>query len=181
MYRSNGLEFDGKKGKSEPESLALFGLPLSEAQVEDTPNGKFTVQWYERAHFEVHPENQPPYDVLLGNETAAAPAPSPQPGPRPLPQSQGAIAIPERGPRGTFFIFAARGFKSDERVGVYITLPDQSVFGAPFQVIANKDGEAGATIQTRDNPVFPTGISALTFEGIDSHHKAIAYFELTEK
>ena len=184
MYRSNGLEFDGKKGKSEPESLALFGLPLSEAQVEDTPNGKFTVQWYERARFEVHPENQPPYDVLLGllgNETAAAPAPSPQPGPPPLPQSQDAIAIPERGPRGTFFIFVARGFKSDERVGVYITLPDQSVFGAPFQVIANKDGEAGATIQTRDNPVFPTGIWALTFEGIDSHHKAIAYFELTEK
>jgi hypothetical protein len=184
MYRANGLEFDGRSGKSEAESLALFGLPLSEPQAEDTPNGRFTVQWFERARFEVHPENSPPYDVLLGllgNETAAAPAPPPAPpGPAPVPPGQDAIAIPDRGPRGTFFIFGARGFKPGERVGVYITLPDQSVFGAPFQVEADGNGEAGATFETRNNPIFPTGIWAITFEGVDTHHKAIAYFEITE-
>ena len=183
-YRASGLEFDGKKGKSEAESLALFGLPLSEPQVEDTPSGKFTVQWFERARFELHPENQPPYDVLLGllgNETAGPPPPPPAPpGPPPVPQGQDAIAIPDRGPRGTFFVFGAWGFKPGERIGVYITLPDQSVFGAPFQVEADKNGETGATFQTRNNPIFPTGIWAITFEGVDSHHKAIAYFEITE-
>jgi hypothetical protein len=114
MYRANGLEFDGRGGKSEAESLALFGLPLSEPQVEDTPNGKFTVQWFERARFEVHPENSAPYDVLLGllgNETAAAPAPPPAPpappGPAPLPPSVNAVARPERGPRGTTFVFGS--------------------------------------------------------------------------
>jgi hypothetical protein len=65
-WRASGLEFDGRRGTSEAESLALFGLPLSDPIVEDTPNGQFTVQWFERARFELHPENQPPFDVLLG-------------------------------------------------------------------------------------------------------------------
>jgi hypothetical protein len=189
MYRANGLEFDGRGGKSEAESLALFGLPLSEPQVEDTPNGRFTVQWFERARFEVHPENSAPYDVLLGllgNETAAAPAPAPAPpappGPAPLPPSVNAVARPERGPRGTTFVFAARGFQPGERIGVYITVPDQSVFGAPFQTTADDQGVSDSVVSFRspNDPELPTGIWAITFEGVDSHNKAIAYFEITE-
>lgn len=42
--------------------LAVFGYPLSERQQE---NGR-AVQYFERQRFELHPENQPPYDVLLG-------------------------------------------------------------------------------------------------------------------
>ena len=42
--------------------LSLFGYPISE---EFTENGVLT-QWFERARFEYHPENAPPYDVLLG-------------------------------------------------------------------------------------------------------------------
>lgn len=42
--------------------LSLFGYPISE---EFTENGVLT-QWFERARFEYHPENQPPYNVLLG-------------------------------------------------------------------------------------------------------------------
>jgi hypothetical protein len=29
-------------------------------------DGTYTVQYFERARFERHPENQAPYDVLLG-------------------------------------------------------------------------------------------------------------------
>jgi hypothetical protein len=187
MYRANGLEFDGKRGKSEAESLALFGLPLSEPQPEDTPNGKFVVQWFERARFEIHPENSPPYDVLLGllgNETVAAPAPPPAPpGPAPLPPSVNAVARPERGPRGTRFFFTARGFKPGEKIGVYVTVPDQSVFGAPFQTTADENGVSDSIVSFRppDDPEVPLGIWAITFEGVDSHNKAIAYFEITEK
>jgi hypothetical protein len=186
-YRASGLEFDGKRGKSEAESLALFGLPLSEPQVEDTPNGKFTVQWFERARFEVHPENQAPYDVLLGllgNETAApAPTPAPETVPTPLPQSINAVARPERGPRGTRFFFAARGFKPGERIGVYITVPDQSVFGAPFQTTADGEGVSDSVVsfQVPVDPEIPLGVWAITFEGVESGNRAIAYFEITEK
>jgi hypothetical protein len=42
--------------------LAIFGYPLSE---EFTERG-YTVQYFERNRFEYHPENAPPYNVLLG-------------------------------------------------------------------------------------------------------------------
>ncbi len=62
-WRANGLEFDGKRGKSEGESLALFGLPLSPPQIETLSNGKTViVQWFERARFEDHGNE----GVLLG-------------------------------------------------------------------------------------------------------------------
>jgi hypothetical protein len=47
--------------------LPQFGFPISEEFVETLEDGKaYTVQYFERARFEYHPENQPPYDVLLG-------------------------------------------------------------------------------------------------------------------
>ncbi|EFO81221.1 hypothetical protein OSCT_0917 [Oscillochloris trichoides DG-6] len=65
-WRANGLELDGRRGKTESENLALFGLPLSDVQVEVIEGREYQVQWFERARFELHPENQAPYDVLLG-------------------------------------------------------------------------------------------------------------------
>lgn len=68
FWSRNGLEFDGnKKAKSPAESLALFGYPVSEAQMEAGADGQmYLTQWFERAKFEYHPENKAPYDVLLG-------------------------------------------------------------------------------------------------------------------
>jgi len=46
--------------------LTLYGYPISEAQTESGSDGKpYTMQYFERARFEYHPENQQPYDVLL--------------------------------------------------------------------------------------------------------------------
>src|SRR5215218_3899805 len=47
--------------------LAQQGYPLSESiQEKSDLNGQtYTVQYFERAVFEEHPENQPPFDVLL--------------------------------------------------------------------------------------------------------------------
>lgn len=66
-WQASGLQLDGHSSVSEEESLALFGLPLSEAQTETLDDGQeYTVQWFERARFELHPEHKPPYHVLLG-------------------------------------------------------------------------------------------------------------------
>ncbi len=47
--------------------LAQFGYPISEAFTETLENGRaYTVQYFERARFESHPDNAAPYDVLLG-------------------------------------------------------------------------------------------------------------------
>lgn len=70
-WRANGLEFDGARGSSFAESLALFGQPISPPQVEEIAPGVFrTVQWFERARFEDH-DGQVLLG-LLGNELTRA-------------------------------------------------------------------------------------------------------------
>jgi len=122
-WRANGLEFDSRKGKSEAENLALFGLPISDLQTETIQGKDYQVQWFERARFELHPENPPPFNVLLGllgNETSGnAPAPpAPAPGPAPATvnlQGQGKIVtdkftLPAKLSRATFSYYSDRNF-----------------------------------------------------------------------
>ena len=48
-------------------SLALFCLPLIDAHMERNATGaNVLTQWFERARFEHHPNNAPPFNVLLG-------------------------------------------------------------------------------------------------------------------
>jgi hypothetical protein len=47
--------------------LFVNGFPISEEFQEMGSDGKmYTVQYFERVRYEWHPENQPPYNVLLG-------------------------------------------------------------------------------------------------------------------
>ncbi len=46
--------------------LAVFGYPLGAAKQEQTPEGTFVVQYFERNRFELHPENKAPYNILIG-------------------------------------------------------------------------------------------------------------------
>lgn len=46
--------------------LPVFGYPITPEFREETPEGIFVVQYFERNVFEFHPENARPYDVLLG-------------------------------------------------------------------------------------------------------------------
>lgn len=48
--------------------LAIFGYPITEPaqEVSETDGNTYTVQYFERNRFELHPENKPPYNVLLG-------------------------------------------------------------------------------------------------------------------
>jgi hypothetical protein len=48
--------------------LAQQGLPLTDPFTEISPTNHqpYTVQYFERARFEYHPDNEPPFDVLLG-------------------------------------------------------------------------------------------------------------------
>ena len=83
-YKTHGLEFDGRAGFSEAESLALFGLPLTQPKMETNSSGDTVLtQWFERARMEFHPAKPEPYKLLLGllgNDGRAA---NPQPASRP--------------------------------------------------------------------------------------------------
>jgi hypothetical protein len=66
-YESHGLEL-GDSGITARESLSLFGYPVSQPFQEINPETgePLLVQYFERARFELHPENPDPYRVLLG-------------------------------------------------------------------------------------------------------------------
>ena len=46
--------------------LTVFGQPVTEPALETTPDGGFTVQYFDNARLELHPEHAAPYDVLIG-------------------------------------------------------------------------------------------------------------------
>jgi hypothetical protein len=50
--------------------LPVFGYPVSTAQTETVDGREVHIQWFERTRFELHSQNTPPYDVLLGRVSA---------------------------------------------------------------------------------------------------------------
>lgn len=70
-WGADGIELDGRRGSSSAESLALYGLPLTDLQLETMADGRaYQVQWFERARMELHPElpGSPVLNGLLGSE-----------------------------------------------------------------------------------------------------------------
>jgi hypothetical protein len=99
-----------------------------------------------------------------------------------IPPGQNMTVTPNCGPGGTVFRFQGRNFKPGELVTGYITLPDQSVCGPPDcappeDFAANSGGMIDIRFGT--DPDYPTGFWAITFEGLETHNKAIGYFKLT--
>ncbi|HVG01135.1 MAG TPA: cupredoxin domain-containing protein, partial [Chloroflexia bacterium] len=83
--------------------LAQQGFPLSEEMAEksDTDGKFYTVQYFERAVFELHPDNRPPNDVLLsllGNFLYKQKYPNGAPGQQPN-TSAGSVLFKETGKR----------------------------------------------------------------------------------
>jgi len=82
--------------------LAQQGYPISgQFQEKSDIDGKtYTVQYFERAEFELHPENQPPYDVLLtllGSMAAKQRYPDGTPAPPTANVPPNAIFFPQTG------------------------------------------------------------------------------------
>jgi hypothetical protein len=179
-WRASGLELDGRRGTSEPESLALFGLPLSDAQEEDTPNGRFTVQWFERARFELHPENAPPADVLLGllgrEIGAGAPASG---GPAasscaPVePPVSAAIRPSTCAKAGDVLTIDAFGFQSHEAISFWLTAPDGSVQRSDR---AESSGDGTLANVSVDTAGLYSGAWYWVFQGVSSNHQAVVHF-----
>lgn len=77
-WYASGLDLNGD-GQPDRGSLdastSLFGLPLTAPRTENLQGSPYTVQWFERARFEWHPETNPPTVLfgLLGNEALDRP------------------------------------------------------------------------------------------------------------
>jgi hypothetical protein len=117
-WRANGLQIDGKRGVTDGESLALFGMPLSGLLTETLSDGKqYQVQWFERARFELHPENAAPYDVLLGllgNEVGGGSAPAAAAAPAPAQRGPGSLFVPLPKRMFASYMLEQWGYKLDK-------------------------------------------------------------------
>jgi hypothetical protein len=184
-WRANGLEFDGRAGKTEAENLALFGLPLGDPQVETLSDGKpYTVQWFERGRFELHPENAAPYNVLLGllgNEIRAGGAPAQPPAPSDpcadVPEPVSARVRPSKCVKqGDPVVFDIFGFEPNEQIGFWLNAPDGSVVGTVETYSIGPTGAVdGLPLDTLD---IPPGLWYFVFKGTSSQHTSIAYFKI---
>jgi hypothetical protein len=183
----------------------IFGLPISEEIKEVVDDGEWrTVQYFERVRFEYWPEFAPSQRVLISNlgrrlappelmtpqspsqppagpsRGAPAPAPVGAQQPLPIPPSVNARVAPESGPPGTTFSFDANGFDPGERVGVWLTAPDQAAISLDIQPTADGSGSiAGANIRIATDLSFSDGIWSFNAQGINSQRQAIGYFRIS--
>lgn len=67
-FEETGYEVCGRLLQywTQNDGLRVFGLPITPQQAEVIEGQTYQVQWFERNRLELHPENNPPYDVLLG-------------------------------------------------------------------------------------------------------------------
>lgn len=127
-WSSYGLEFDGLPGVSFNESLALFGLPLSEATMEVNPtNGQtYLTQHFERARFELHPELAPDSVLLglMGSELGPSPDENPSCSPDEPPTGRPNFSDPaaQDWPDGGIAFVSSGTFQNDHEQPFVITV-----------------------------------------------------------
>lgn len=161
--------------------LAQQGFPISPEfqEVSDLNGQTYTVQYFERAVFEFHPENQPPYDVLLSQlgtfryqqkyggqpgqpTTPPAPGPTATPvGSDPGPPIMVDIGDPIR--RNGMVFTVIRIDRLPKRVDLIYTVKNET--GAPVTfVLSNADQalitDANRPLQLAD----PSGVTTVTLQ-----------------
>jgi len=179
-FRTHGLEFDGKKGFSEAESIALFGLPISEAAQENGSDGKmYLTQWFERARFEFHPELPAPYKVLLGRLGAEVTPANAADACAGIPAAVNASITPNCFKGGAKVTLRATGFDAGELVAFQINGPPGVAIPALLSSGRLPADAAGVVQIANTLPAgLPTGLYNITFQGRDSAKKGVIYFKI---
>jgi hypothetical protein len=180
-FRTHGLEFDGKKGFSEAESVALFGLPITEAAQENGSDGKpYLTQWFERARFEFHPDLPDPYKVLLGRLGAEVTPANAADACAGIPASVNASITPSCFKGGAKVTLRATGFDAGEPVAFQLSGPPGVAIPALLSSGTLPADAAGVVQIANTIPAgLPTGLYNITFQGRDSGKKGVIYFKIT--
>ncbi|HMA37177.1 MAG TPA: hypothetical protein VKY74_22165 [Chloroflexia bacterium] len=180
--------------------LAQQGFPISDefTEVSDLNGQSYKVQYFERAVFELHPENQPPYNVLLSQlgtfqyrkkylNPTATPAPAATSTPVAsgcdAPASKDATVTPACGSVGTIFRIHITGFTPNEHISFWLTAPNGQVLGTPRPLnVGSHNGQLDDSLNSSILPSLmanPLGIWAITYQGEQSSHQSVAFFKIT--
>jgi hypothetical protein len=133
--------------------LPVFGFPITDQLVQD---GR-AVQYFERQRFELHPENAPPYDVLLGrlgdeelqrrgiDWTTQPTSPGPAAGCLYFEQTRHNVCNQQRG-AGFLNQWTTHGLELDGRAGKSYA-ESLALFGNPITEPYQYTGDRGETFQ----------------------------------
>jgi len=155
-------------------ALAQQGFPISDefTEVSDLDGKSYTVQYFERAVFEVHPENKPPYDVLLsqlGTFQLKKKYPNGAPGgegqPQPRPSATAPAVQPTRTTIGTNCEPVADSRKSGISSTASVEIAGVQPVGNEYVEVRNKSAQAvdvgGWALRDKNDSgqqfVFPVG------------------------
>jgi hypothetical protein len=170
--------------------VAIFGYPISEEISEPLSDGQsHRVQYFERARFELHGSS---INLgLLGRSLAPCALTAPLP-PNAAPSqaleeprdnkpcnsdaTMRGRAYPSPSLPGTVLGFEAYGYAADEKVSLWLNLPDGSTRPLPYQAIAGNDG--GVLIGFRTEESDPVGSWSIVGYGNSSQRQVVATFEL---
>ncbi len=113
--------------------LAINGYPITPERMETLEDGKqYLVQWFERVRMELHPENAPPNDVLLGQFGRLL-----HPADPPVAQQPGLVFFPETGhnvPPDFAAYYAANGGLSQFGYPLSEVVTEVLEDGRPYEV-----------------------------------------------
>lgn len=133
-------------------SLALFGLPLSEATMEMNASGAMVLtQWFERARFEFHPGNPSATKVLLGLLGVETQATLPPPGGpcNNIAIASGATISQNCVKAGASFTVEVSGFLPNQDLMYWITDEAGFTLGDVANARADAQGRYKTTVDTR--------------------------------
>lgn len=139
------------------------------------------------------PDSPPPGPITIDPAPAPPPPPAPAPVPPPpaptpppeeptlvrpdIPESVNSRMMPRVGVRGQTFLFDASGFEPDERVTVWLNVPDGTVLPLENSVSANDQGSiVDEGVGFFSTPESPVGIWSFVGRGNRSGNTAIGYF-----
>jgi hypothetical protein len=140
------------------------------------------------------PNSPPPGPIVLTGPapTTAPPTATPRPGvpaptPTPAPASPGlgrpavpasvnSRVVPQAGTLNGTFTFEATGFQANERVAVWLNVPDKTTVAYKQYTADARGAISGITFQSQANS--PLGVYSFVGQGVSSKRTAIGYFAL---
>lgn len=175
FWESNGLNLDNKRGYTDAERIALFGLPISAVNREPAADGsdnRYLTQWFERARLQIDGVTRQIIVTPLGREVTSNRA-----NPPPLPRNLGVMVNPATLTAGSALAARGSGYSHDRWVSVTVFRADGSSVQVAEQVNLTSGGFTETYCYLTPADALP-GIWAIAFDGVDSGRRTIGFFRV---
>ncbi|MGQ9613728.1 hypothetical protein [Chloroflexus sp.] len=173
FWESNGLNLDDKRGYTDSERIALFGLPISSQRRETAANGsQYLTQWFERARLEYNSIAANMIITPLGRDVVDN-----QPGLPHLSRNKDVQVNVATITAGGIISARGNGYTNDQFVTITVFRADGASFAAGTEVTPDTNGVTEQYCLEVPANALP-GIWAIAFNGVQTGHQTIGFFRV---